>query len=161
MDANLRENLVLPRLSPLRRAFGRLDRRAERREACEWIGRVQVQPPEPERRLELFSGGNQQKVVLAKWLRNEPKVLLLDEPTQGVDVGAKATVYELIRQAAAAGTAVLVSSSDTAELAALADRVLVVRDGLIDAELSGDQIDEARSVAMSLKDTAIEDTIHG
>ena len=76
--------------------MGRLDQKAERPEVQRWIDRVAVRPAEPERALELFSGGNQQKVVLAKWLRNEPKALLMDEPTQGVDVGAKAGIFELI-----------------------------------------------------------------
>ena len=77
--------------------------RGARARSGDWIERVELRPPSPSGALELFSGGNQQKVVLAKWLRNEPRVLLLDEPTQGVDVGAKAGIYELIADAAAAG----------------------------------------------------------
>ena len=75
-----------------------------------------MRPPDPDRTLTLFSGGNQQKVVLAKWLRNEPRVLLMDEPTQGVDVGAKAGIFGLIAGAAAAGAGVLISSADAKEL---------------------------------------------
>jgi ABC-type sugar transport system ATPase subunit len=150
MPMRVRENLTLPDLVPLRRRFGRLDRAAERREAADWVERVSLRPAEPERPLELFSGGNQQKVVLAKWLRNEPGVLLLDEPTQGVDVGAKAAIYNLVHDAAARGAAVLMASSDTAELASVCDRVVVMRDGRPAADVRGGDLTEQRLVIESL-----------
>jgi ABC-type sugar transport system ATPase subunit len=150
MSMSVRENLTLPRLRPLQRTLGAVDGRAERRETSSWIARVALDPADPERRLDLFSGGNQQKVVLAKWLRNRPKVLLLDEPTQGVDVGAKAAIYDLIASAAADGAGVLVSSSDTAELVRLCDRVLVLRDSTVIAEVGRDELDEERLVRESL-----------
>jgi ribose transport system ATP-binding protein len=145
-----RENVTLPRLRPLRRAFGRLDRGAERRDSREWLERVGLRPLEPERALALFSGGNQQKVVLAKWLRNAPRVLLLDEPTQGVDVGAKAAIHALLDAAARAGAAVLVSSSDTEELTLLCDRVMVLRDGVVAAELAGADLNDLQLVREGL-----------
>ena len=83
--------------------------------------------------IETLSGGNQQKVVLARWLRRRPKVLLLDEPTQGVDVGARAEIYELIRRATAAGTSILLVASETEELAHACDRVAILRGGVITA----------------------------
>jgi ABC-type sugar transport system ATPase subunit len=150
MTMNVRENLTLPRLRPLRRLTGRLDGRAERAECQYWMGEVGLRPAEPERPLDLFSGGNQQKVVLAKWLRNEPRVLLLDEPTQGVDVGAKAAIYELVVRAADEGAGVVISSSDTKELALLCDRVLVMRDGRVVAELPREHLTEARLVREGL-----------
>ena len=112
-----------------------------------------VRPPEPERPLRLFSGGNQQKVVLAKWLRNNPRVLLLDEPTQGVDVGAKAAIFELIAAAAARGAGVLVCSSDDRELALICDRVLVMRNGKVVAEATGEALSEGSLVAAGLGST--------
>lgn len=150
MSLSARENLTLPDLAPLRRAFGRLDRSAERRETHEWVERIELKPPLPERPLQLFSGGNQQKIVIAKWLRTKPRALLLDEPTQGVDVGAKAAIYALIDQAAATGTGVLVSSSDIKELMTLCDRVLVFREGIVAAELSRHELSDARLVSESL-----------
>jgi ribose transport system ATP-binding protein len=150
MPMRVRENLTLPDLHRLRRRFWRLDRSAERAEVAEWIDRVALRPADPERPLELFSGGNQQKVVIAKWLRNDPGVLLLDEPTQGVDVGAKAAIYSLIHDAAARGAAVLMTSSDTAELAAVCDRVVVMRNGLAATEVRGGDLTEERLVIESL-----------
>jgi ribose transport system ATP-binding protein len=150
MPMRVRENLTLPDLLRLRRRFGRLDRSAERHEVAEWLERVALRPAEPERPLELFSGGNQQKVVLAKWLRNDPRVLLLDEPTQGVDVGAKAAIYELVHDAAARGAAVLMASSDTTELASMCDRVVVMRDGRASGEVRGGDLTEERLVIESL-----------
>lgn len=150
MTMSARENLTLPKLGSLRRKFGRLDREAERHETREWAARVELQPPSAERALQLFSGGNQQKIVIAKWLRIEPQALLLDEPTQGVDVGAKAAIYTLIDEAAAAGTGVLVSSSDVKELMTVCDRVLVLCRGRVTAELRRDELSEARLVSESL-----------
>jgi ABC-type sugar transport system ATPase subunit len=152
MTMSARENMTLPRLRPLRRAFGWLDQREEKREVVRWVERVAIRPAEPERALQLFSGGNQQKAVLAKWLRNEPKVLLLDEPTQGVDVGAKAGIYELIASSAAAGAGVLVCSSDAKELALICDRVLVMRDGRAVAEMGRSELSEAGLVRAALDD---------
>jgi ABC-type sugar transport system ATPase subunit len=150
MTMSARENMTLPRMRPLRRVLGWLDGAAERAEVQSWFERVKVRPPDPERTLALFSGGNQQKIVLAKWLRNDPKVLLMDEPTQGVDVGAKAGIFELIAGAAAAGAGVLISSSDAKELALICDRVLVMRDGELAAEVNKPDLSEARLVSASL-----------
>jgi ABC-type sugar transport system ATPase subunit len=151
MALTARENMTLPRLGTLRRRLTRwLDQGEERAEVSRWIDRVEVRPADPERALELFSGGNQQKIVLAKWLRNEPKVLLLDEPTQGVDVGAKAGIYDLIANSAAAGAGVLVCSSDAKELATICDRVLVMRDGSRVAEMNRVGLSEAVLVRAGL-----------
>ncbi|HVV89120.1 MAG TPA: ATP-binding cassette domain-containing protein, partial [Solirubrobacterales bacterium] len=94
-----------------------------------------------------LSGGNQQKVILARWLRRGPRLLLLDEPTQGVDVGARADVYATIDEAVANGLAVLIVSSDFEELARVSDRILILRDGSIVAQLrsarDGEQLVEA------------------
>jgi ABC-type sugar transport system ATPase subunit len=147
---NVRENITLADLGSLRTRTGQLGRRAERREASKWIDAVDVRPRDPERNFELMSGGNQQKVVIAKFLRTCPRVLLLDEPTQGVDVGAKQGIYELLANAAEGGAAVVVYSSDTKELAALCHRVLVFCDGTISAEIAGGELTDARLVRESL-----------
>jgi ABC-type sugar transport system ATPase subunit len=150
MDMNVRENLTLPLMAPLRRRFARLDGRAEREETHRWIRTVALSPPDPERPLRLLSGGNQQKVVLAKWLRTQPRVLLLDEPTQGVDVGAKAMIYELILKAKRSGAGVVVCSSDSKELVALCDRVLVLEQGRLASEIPRRLLSEERLVREQL-----------
>lgn len=144
MTFSARENLTLPHLAPLRRADRRIDEGAERADFFTWAATVGLRPPDPDQRLVDFSGGNQQKIVIAKWLRTTPRVLLLDEPTQGVDVGAKSTIYDLLEQAADAGTAVLVASSDNEELVRLCDRVIVLDGGCVVAELDRAELTEGR-----------------
>jgi len=153
MQERLYQHIPLPRLGPVQRGV-RLDRRAVRSAAADWAERLEVQPPLLDRRMEKFSGGNQQKAVLARWLRTEPDVLLLDEPTQGVDVGAKAAIYRHVREAADDGMAVLVASSDAEELVHLCDRVLVFRSGNVAVELRGNTLTEDRLVAETLGATS-------
>lgn len=146
----VRENLTLPHLSPLRTRAGRVGRSREQVDVAGWISAVGVHPADPERELAALSGGNQQKVMLARWLRTRPRVLLLDEPTQGVDVAAKAVIHRLVIDAAAGGAAVLICSSETRELVALCHRVLVLRDGRCVSELDHESLTEERLVRESL-----------
>jgi ribose transport system ATP-binding protein len=97
-----------------------------------------------------LSGGNQQKVMIARWLRNRPKIFVLDEPTQGVDIGSRQTIYRAFRRAAESGNGVLISSSDSGELAANCDRVLVMARGRIVAELAGSELDAQHIDAVCL-----------
>jgi ribose transport system ATP-binding protein len=130
------ENLTLP---DLRSFFGRtgLRHRAEKRETRRWMDKVDVMPRSPDKPFATFSGGNQQKLVLAKWLRLEPQVLVLDEPTQAVDVGAVADIYRLITEYAERGLAVMVMSSEWEDLARICTRVYVLERGRVVAELQG------------------------
>ena len=139
------ENITLARLRPLFKR-GRMSRRRERADVLDWVGKVDLQPPVPERAFETLSGGNQQKGVIARWLRTSPKVLVLDEPTQGVDVGAKSLIYALLAEAAEKGLAIVVCSSETEELAMVCDRVIVLSNGRISAELHGAML-SAESIA--------------
>ncbi len=141
--APVRENLTLADLAPFWRG-GRLRRGVERRESERWIGELDVRPANPERPIAELSGGNQQKVVLARWLRTTPSVLVLDEPTQGVDVGSKADIHRLIDAAAAAGTAVVVCSTDDDELARLATEVIVMRRGKASVRLARSEASSER-----------------
>jgi ribose transport system ATP-binding protein len=111
--------------------LGWVDRRRENTEAAEQAGALGVRPADPRRGVATLSGGNQQKVLLARWLLHGCRVLLLDEPTRGVDVGARAELYALIRDLAASGVAIVLVSSEVPEVLGLADRVLVVREGRI------------------------------
>jgi ribose transport system ATP-binding protein len=119
----------------------------ELEDACEWLNRVDLDPLDPFRRMEKFSGGNQQKAVLARWMRTDPKILLFSDPTQGVDVGAKALVHRLIEEAAGSGVSIVVASSDVEELVRLCDRVLVLRGGMIVSELSDSRLTVDRLMA--------------
>ena len=144
LDLSARENLTLADLAPMWQ-MPSLRLGLERSEAARWFERLGIRPRTGQSLpLAVFSGGNQQKVLLAKWLRRRPKVLLLDEPTQGVDIAAKADLHRELLLAAAAGASVVVSSSDTDELVALCHRVLVLRQGCVAAYLSGDDISVAR-----------------
>jgi ribose transport system ATP-binding protein len=118
------------------------------------MDRLRIQPPgRIEQPFDLFSGGNQQKIVLAKWLRLRPRVILVDEPTQGVDAGAQAEVYALLVEAARGGAAVVVASSDAKELAEICDRVVIMRDGVVSAELTGGEIGESALIAAIVDDS--------
>jgi ribose transport system ATP-binding protein len=144
MDTSASVNLTLADLSQFWRG-GWLRRGEEEREARRWFNALDVRPSgQIHKPLGTFSGGNQQKLVLAKWLRCGPKVLLLDEPTQGVDVGAKAEIHRRVLAAKQDGAAVVVNSTDIDELDALCDRVLVFRRGRLAAELSRAEISVAR-----------------
>jgi ABC-type sugar transport system ATPase subunit len=157
-EDRLVQHVPLPRLGPGQRRL-RLRHHELRTDVAEWVDHLDVQPPLLDRRMEKFSGGNQQKAVLARWLRTEPKVLLLDEPTQGVDIGAKASIYARVAEAAANGMAILVASSDADELAHLCDRVLVMRAGTVSTELAGDALTEERLVAETLGATSQRKTM--
>jgi ribose transport system ATP-binding protein len=121
---------------------GFLDREAERSAAERLVGSLDVRPAGVDREMRTLSGGNQQKVVLARWLLRECRVLLLDEPTRGVDVGARSEIYGLVRRLADDGVAVVVVSSEIEEVLGLSDRVLVVGDGAVLHEGAADGIDE-------------------
>lgn len=141
LELSVRENLSLATLSELNR-LGVMKSVAEKAQARHWIEELSLRPPTAEKPVREFSGGNQQKVVVGKMLATEPRVLLLDEPTRGVDVGARSELYELISQLALEGLGLIIGSSDTGELTSLADRILVFRKGGISQELHAPFNDE-------------------
>jgi len=141
-NLTIRHNLVLPDRTIRGDTLVRTDR--ERVEAQALVERWRIKTGGVEVSPDHLSGGNQQKVVLAKWLATAPRVLLLDEPTKGVDVGAKFEIHEMIRREAARGLACLVASSDLPEILALADRIVVMREGRVQGEIAGaDATEEA------------------
>jgi ribose transport system ATP-binding protein len=155
MTMSARENLTLPDLKPFWKG-GRLRRGAEKKLTKEWFERLSVRPAAAsEEPLSVFSGGNQQKILFGKWLSQKPAVFLLDEPTQGVDVGAKADLHRELVTATQEGAAVVISSSDLEELADLCDRVLVIVDGKISSVLTGVELTEG-SITRSFMPLAAE-----
>lgn len=143
LDLSVKENISAANVRRFWRGF-RFAHRAERRATQEDIDAFSIRAASLDAVFASLSGGNQQKAVLARWLRLRPKLLLLDEPTQGVDIGARADVYKTIDAAVNEGLAVLLVSSDFEELARVSDRVLVLRDGRITAELQSAGLDAGR-----------------
>jgi ribose transport system ATP-binding protein len=136
---DVRENITLTDLSRVSIA-GRLIRGKELDATRRWLGELDIRPRDPARRFSLLSGGNQQKTILAKWFNIEPRVVLVDNPTAGVDVGARQAIYNLIRAKASEGVSFVICSSDHEDLVELCTRVLVMRDGSISAGLEGAEI---------------------
>jgi ribose transport system ATP-binding protein len=134
MNLSVRDNILLPSLNRLTRA-GILDRAASDRVVAELMDLLDIRPRDASLPAAALSGGNQQKVILAKWFARKISVLLLDEPTQGVDVAVKAQIHALIRDFAKRGGSVLVSSSDLAELTRVCDSICALHQGKITARL--------------------------
>ncbi|NLF26850.1 MAG: sugar ABC transporter ATP-binding protein, partial [Clostridiales bacterium] len=136
-------NVVGPSLKRYRkRRSPFLDFKRQQRDAEEYIRRLNVKTPSIHTRIESLSGGNQQKAIMAKWLLRRPKIFLLDEPTRGVDVGAKAEIHRMVQNLAREGTACLLISSEIEEISAMSDRVLVLNRGRIVAEVDKGSIDK-------------------
>ena len=142
LDLSVADNLALTNLGMLSR-FGILNLRRKSRFAAEWIGDWRFAAGAPGKAARNLSGGNQQKIVLGKWLARQPEVLLLDEPTRGIDIAAKAEIHRILLDLADQGAAILMASSDMPELLAICDRVLVMRAGKITAELGPGEMSEA------------------
>jgi L-arabinose transport system ATP-binding protein len=132
--------------------FGFLRRAAELLVASEQVERMRVKTPSLDQLVSNLSGGNQQKVVLGRWLARAPRVLILDEPTRGIDVGAKAEIYRLIAQVAAEGVAILIISSELPELIGLSDRILVMAAGRIVGEVPRDEATEQRVLHLAMRE---------
>ncbi|OYU05187.1 MAG: L-arabinose ABC transporter ATP-binding protein AraG [Pseudomonas sp. PGPPP1] len=122
----------------------------EKGNADQQIKAMKVKTPNAEQKIMYLSGGNQQKAILGRWLSMPMKVLLLDEPTRGIDIGAKSEIYQIIHNLAASGIAVIVVSSDLMEVMGISDRILVMSEGALTGELSRDQADEARLLQLAL-----------
>jgi rhamnose transport system ATP-binding protein len=141
MEMSIDQNVALASLTRLRR-FGLIRRSTERDLATQWAGRLQLRYARLRNTVSTLSGGNQQKVVLGKWLARSPSLLIIDEPTRGIDVGTKAEVHRMIDELVAEGLAVLMISSELREVLGMADRILVLREGRITAEFSRAEADE-------------------
>ena len=135
LEMSLRHNVGLSGLRRHGRALGFADRERESRDAQAMIERLDIRTPGADQIVQYLSGGNQQKVVLGKWLALEPRVLLLDEPTRGIDVGAKQEIYRLMEELAESGVAILFASSEMEEILGMSDRVLVMHEGRITGQL--------------------------
>ncbi|HXQ19918.1 MAG TPA: sugar ABC transporter ATP-binding protein [Acidimicrobiales bacterium] len=146
---SLRENLSAANVSEYWHGF-RLHQRAEAQDARQTIAQFSIKATSERQPFSTLSGGNQQKAIVARWLRRQPKVLLLDEPTQGVDIEARGEIYRLVRQAVAAGSSVIVVTSDFEELARVSDRVLILTQGRVTAVLRPPDVEVSRITQLVL-----------
>ena len=142
-------NITLPVVSRLER-WGLLDRRGMRALARRFAGALRIVTPDLDRRVAYLSGGNQQKVVLAKWLATRSEIVIFDEPTRGIDVGAKIEVYQLMSDLVAQGTGILMISSELPEVLGMSDRILVMRRGRVAGEFSREDATAKRLMAAAL-----------
>ncbi|MFC7641286.1 ATP-binding cassette domain-containing protein [Streptosporangium lutulentum] len=147
----IQENLSLASMHRRARVRLALGAAAERRAARSMVERLQIKIGSLADPVSTLSGGNQQKVVIGKWLLDRPRVVLLDDPTKGVDVAAKEEIYAIVRGLADDGAVVILNSSDNRELTELSDRVLVLFEGAIAEELSAEAITETRLVSSALR----------
>lgn len=157
LEMTVEENISLASLRQRSYARTFIDFGRERRDAEAMIGKLHLRPPNPRQVVQTLSGGNQQKAVLARWLLLQPRVLLLDEPTRGVDIGAKEEMYNLIEQTAETGTAILFVSSDMPEVLGLADRILVMHEGQITGALSRAEATEQAVMRLATGNAALGD----
>ncbi|MEK0445320.1 MAG: Ribose import ATP-binding protein RbsA [Verrucomicrobiota bacterium] len=148
LEMGVRENVSLASLNRDQRA-GFLNRNRENELCSEMIGAMRIKTPNPDQPVQFLSGGNQQKVVIGKWLATRPRVLLLDEPTRGVDIGAKQEIYRLMEELAAQGVAILFASSEMEEILGMSDRVLVMHEGRLSGELAREALSEEAIMALA------------
>jgi len=148
LEMTVRENISLAEIRLIQR-WGFWNRRREREKVANLVERLNIRTPSLDQRARYLSGGNQQKVVLAKWLSLSPKVLILDEPTRGVDVGAKQEIYNLICELTRSGVAVLMISSEMEEVLGMSDRVVVIHEGAVAGELERDALSEEAIIALA------------
>ena len=142
LPMSVRRNIGLPGLELHQRSFGFRNSAQEATDATEMIESMRIRTPGMDQVVQFLSGGNQQKVVIGKWLALGPKLLLLDEPTRGIDIGAKQEIYQLMEQLAASGVGILFVSSEMEEILGMSDRTLVMHEGSIAGELARSELSE-------------------
>ncbi|MAC79127.1 MAG: ABC transporter [Rhodobacteraceae bacterium] len=142
-------NIALPCMDRFTR-FGLIRRRALHAEATELMSKMRLRPPDVQRPIGQFSGGNQQKAIIGRWLAADVDILLFDEPTRGIDIGAKSEIYDLIEELAASGKSIVVVSSELPEIIRVSDRVMVMREGEIAGTLTGADITEEQIASLAI-----------
>ncbi len=140
LQKTVSDNITLPVLKNFQNRLGIIDTRAQKQSVDEWVKKLDVRPDNPDMTVMQLSGGNQQKVVLAKWISTKARILLIDEPTNGVDIGAKSEIHQIIRGLASDGAAIIVVSSELPEVLSISDRILVMRKGMISGEFANKEI---------------------
>ncbi|WP_057913812.1 sugar ABC transporter ATP-binding protein [Peribacillus muralis] len=157
-DLTIRENIILG-LQAKRGLFKYIPMKEQKEIAQKYIDLLRIKTPSMEQKIDNLSGGNQQKVILARWLATDPKLLILDEPTRGIDIGSKREIRKLILDLAAEGITILFISSELEEVIACCDRVIVLRDRNIIGELQGDEMSESKIMDMIAKEAESNESI--
>jgi rhamnose transport system ATP-binding protein len=158
LTMSITSNISLPTLKKYTNRLGLIKRRQERETAVQFKDRLNIRTPSVQLEAGKLSGGNQQKVVLSKWLNTRPKLLILDEPTRGIDVGAKAEVHQMINELAQEGIAIIMISSDLPEVLAMSDRVLIMREGQQMAILDRHEASQERVMAAAMGQSHLTET---
>lgn len=156
---SVRENITIA-LLPKLNSFGFVKTKEQDEIVRSYIDRLKIKTPTPEQAICNLSGGNQQKVLLARWMCMNPKLMILDEPTRGIDVGAKAEIEQLIQEFSKSGISVLMISSEIAELERNCDRIIVMREGRVIGELAGDQISQDKVMETIARGSESEGKAH-
>jgi rhamnose transport system ATP-binding protein len=159
-EMRIRENISMAILGSLTR-LGVVDKSAERRVGADMISQLNIIATSGEQVVNKLSGGNQQKVVVGKWLASKPKLLIVDEPTRGVDVGAKAEIHRLMSELAQQGLGILMISSELPEVLGMSDRILVMRQGRLVAEFSRAEADQHNVGSAMMSDQVVVDEPSG
>jgi len=150
-EMNITNNITLPRLDEFSK-FGWVLNTRERKAAYQIANQMKVKANSIYQLTRELSGGNQQKVVLGKWLSTNPQVLILDEPTRGIDVGTKNSVHQLMSELAAEGMAIILISSELPEIIGMSDRILVMREGYVTGEFSREQATQEKILTAATED---------
>ena len=145
---SVRQNIAFAMMSALAR-WGFINSTRERKFAQSYVDRLSIKTPSLEQKVMFLSGGNQQRVVIAKWLSAGPRLLIVDEPTRGVDVGARADIHRILTDLARSGVAIILISSDLPEVLAMSDRILVMCQGRIAGEIPGETADQDKVMRLA------------
>ncbi len=154
LDMPIRKNITMPSVRLVTASLGVIRERKEKRLAQQFVEKLQIKIRDVDQEVADLSGGNQQKVVLAKWLTTNCRVMLLDEPTRGIDVGAKVEIYRLINELACSGMGIVLISSEMMEIIGLCDRVIVIREGQVAGVLQKPEITEVNLMRMAVQGPA-------
>lgn len=151
LGKTLTDNIVATILNRLVNRFKIIDRKKQRETVNTWIKKLNIKPAFPDMLIDQFSGGNQQKAVIAKWLAYKPVLLIVDEPTHGIDIGAKSEIHKLLRDLSEEGIGIIMISSELPEILAVSDRILVMRRGRLVGEFSSESVDQEKIMNLALK----------
>jgi ribose transport system ATP-binding protein len=155
LGMDVKQNTTLAVLERISSALGAIDAKQERTIAAQYVKMLSIATPSIAKAVSALSGGNQQKVVLAKWLASQPKILILDEPTRGIDVGAKAEVHALMTQLARQGMAILMISSELPEIMGMSDRVIVMCQGRVTGEFQRQELSQEKIMSCATRFLAV------